>query len=265
LNSSKKHLFHIVDPSPWPFLVSIAIFFCVSGFAFYIHRISFGNFFLVISLIFLIILVICWFIDICEEAVLLGKHTKVVKKGLKIGFGLFIISELMLFFGFFWAFFHSSLSPSIEFGLMWPPKGILPLDPFGYPLLNTIILIISGFAVTWAHRAISLKNFKEAVDALIITIVLGFFFILFQAIEYYEASFDITDGVFASTFFLLTGLHGCHVIAGVCFLSVGLFRLLNNEYLQNHYLGFVFAIWYWHFVDIVWILLFFCVYLWGGL
>jgi len=105
MNKYKKHLFHIVDPSPWPFLVSIAIFFFVSSFAFYIHRISYGGYFLIISLNFLVVLSICWFIDICEEAVYLGKHTKVVKKGLKTGFSLFIISELMLFFWFFLSFF----------------------------------------------------------------------------------------------------------------------------------------------------------------
>jgi cytochrome c oxidase subunit 3 len=168
----------------------------------------------------------------------------------------------MLFFGFFWAFFHSALCPSIELGAIWPPVGLHVIPVFDFPLFNTFILIISGFSVTWAHRGISLGSFKEAIDGLILTILLGLFFIFLQGLEYYESTFNLQDGIYPSVFFLLTGLHGCHVIVGVCFLFICFISLLFNHFLTNHYLRFVFAVWYWHFVDVVWIILFLTVYCW---
>ena len=170
----------------------------------------------------------------------------------------------MLFFGFFWAFFHSALCPSIEIGGIWPPVGLEVIPMFDYPLFNTFILIISGFSVTWVHRAMALGLFKDAIDGFFITITLGFLFILLQGIEYYESTFNLEDGIYPSVFFLLTGLHGCHVIVGVLFLFFCFISLLFNHFLTNHYLRLVFAIWYWHFVDIVWILLYLSLYCWGN-
>jgi heme/copper-type cytochrome/quinol oxidase subunit 3 len=131
-------------------------------------------------------------------------------------------------------------------------------------LYNTMILITSGFSVTWAHRSVCLGWYRDAIDALGITIILGFFFIYLQANEYYEAFFNYSDGVYGCSFYMLTGLHGCHVIVGAGALLVCFIRLLRRHYLTTHYLGFVFAIWYWHFVDAVWIVLFLLVYCWGG-
>jgi len=205
-----------------------------------------------------------WFSDIVDEATFGGYHTKVVKFGLRLGFMLFIVSEMMLFFGFFWAFFHAALCPSVEIGSIFPPQGIYPIVTRDFPLFNTFVLIVSGITVTWAHRAVTLGFFKEALDSLLATVFLGLFFVFLQMFEYWEAAFSFSDSVYGCSFYMLTGLHGCHVIIGACFLLICWFRLLNRHYLTTHYLGFVFAIWYWHFVDAVWIFLFFSVYCWGS-
>jgi heme/copper-type cytochrome/quinol oxidase subunit 3 len=259
-----KHMFHVLEPSLWPFFSAFGLFFFVTGIAFSMHYVVTGYYVLIIGLLILIITSIFWFLDISREAVVKGYHTKIVRQGLKLGFLFFITSEIMLFFGFFWAFFHSALCPSIEVGTIWPPVGLRVIPVFEFPLFNTFILIISGFSVTWVHRAISLGSFKDSIDGFMITIFLGLFFVFLQGLEYYESTFNFQDGVYPSAFFMLTGLHGCHVIVGVCFLFVCFISLLNNHYLTNHYLRLVFAIWYWHFVDIVWIILFLSVYCWGS-
>ena len=263
-NLHRKHLFHLVQPSPWPLIASIGAFFFVSGLSFYIHSIKYG--FLIFALGFIIIglCAFFWFRDISQEASYIGFHSLIVKRGLKNGFYMFILSEVMLFAGFFWAFFHSSFCPSIELGSEWPPVGIVTIYPYDYPLFNTFLLITSGFSVTWAHKAFAIGSYKEAIDSLIITISLGFFFVILQMYEYYEATFNMSDSVYACTFYMLTGLHGCHVIIGAFFIFFCFLRLLNQHFLTNHYLGFVFSIWYWHFVDLVWIFLFLTLYCWGS-
>jgi len=257
-------MFHVLEPSLWPFFSAFGLFFFVTGIAFSMHYVVTGYYILIIGLLILILTSVFWFLDISREAVVNGYHTKIVRQGLKLGFLFFITSEIMLFFGFFWAFFHSALSPSIEVGTIWPPVGLRVIPVFEFPLFNTFVLIISGFSVTWVHRAISLGSFKDSIDGFMITILLGLFFIFLQGLEYYESTFNLQDGVYPSAFFMLTGLHGCHVIVGVCFLFVCFISLLSNHYLTNHYLRLVFAIWYWHFVDIVWIILFLSVYCWGS-
>jgi len=260
----KRHLYNIPEGSPWPLCVAIGAFFFASGLAFFMHRVFFGAFLLCIEMLTLLLSAIMWFLDLIKEATFLGEHTQIVRWGLKMGFLLFLVSEVMLFFGFFWAFFHSSLCPSVELGAIWPPKGIASIPVFDYPFFNTILLIVSGFSVTWVHRSIAMGALKNGIDAFFLTILLGILFIILQAGEYFDAAFCITEGVYPSTFFLLTGLHGFHVIIGIIFLIVCFIRLLNRHFLVNHYSGLVFAMWYWHFVDIVWIALFITVYLWGS-
>jgi len=219
LIKDKRHLFHVLQPSLWPFFLAIGLFFFVTGIAFSIHYLNYASYILYIGLLILITTAFFWFLDISREAVLKGDHTRIVRTGFKMGFLFFIASEIMLFFGFFWAFFSNSLSPSIELGTVWPPFGLESITVFEYPLFNTIILIISGFSVTWAHRGLSLGRYKNAVDGLFLTIILGLFFIFLQSLEYFESTFNLQDGIYSSTFFLLTGLHGCHVIVGVLFFN----------------------------------------------
>ena len=261
---SRRHLFHIVNPSPWPILSSFSAFYLVSGLAFYMHNVDFGWFFFFFGLLCVLYCVFFWFSDIIDEATNSGYHTLSVRMGLRLGFILFIVSEIMLFFGFFWAFFHSSICPSIELGSIFPPEGIYTISVIEFPLFNTFILIVSGVSVTWLHRAFSMGLFAECIDSFLITLFLGLFFLILQMFEYYEAPFDFSDSVYACSFFMLTGLHGCHVFVGVFFLFICFLRLLRRHFLINHYLGFIFAIWYWHFVDVVWIFLFITVYCWGS-
>lgn len=263
-SSRRNHLYHLVEPSPWPFFVSLCSFSFASSMVFSFHRIEGGWFLFFLSLLLLLACAGFWFRDIILEATYLGQHTLVVKMGLKKGFFMFILSEIMLFFGFFWAFFHSALSPSIVLNGVWPPAGIKPIFPYFYPLFNTLLLITSGFAVTWAHRAFALRSYKEAMDSFLLTLLLGFIFILCQGVEYYESTFNFSDSIYACTFYMLTGLHGMHVFVGAVFILVCFLRLLRKHFTYRHYLGFVCAIWYWHFVDVVWIVLFLSLYCWGS-
>jgi len=161
-----------------------------------------------------------------------------VELGLRSGIILFITSEVFFFLRFFWAYFHARLAPSVEIGRVWPYIGILPFNPFGVPLLNTIILISSGVSVTWAHHAIIEGKFNETKVGLLLTVLLGFYFTALQALEYYEASFSMADGVYGSTFFIATGFHGLHVIVGTIFLLVCLIRHLKKEFSEEHHFGF---------------------------
>ena len=260
----KTHLFHLVNNSVWPFFVAFGGFFLVSGLGFFMHRIPYGFFFLSFGFIFLLICAYYWFNEVIKEAVIEGYHTKVVRIGLKNGFYLFLTSEIMLFFGFFWAFFHSSICPAVEIGHHWPPYGIFIIKTWHYPFYNTLLLIISGFAVTWTHQAMALGNFKNCIDGVLTAIFLGLIFIILQSIEYYEADYSIIDGVYGSVFYMLTGLHGSHVIIGIIFLIICFLRLISNHFTTQHYMGLIFAIWYWHFVDIIWIIVFLTVYFWGN-
>jgi heme/copper-type cytochrome/quinol oxidase subunit 3 len=187
-----------------------------------------------------------------------------VQLGMRYGMILFIVSEVMFFFAFFWGFFHSSIAPSPEIGSVWPPKGIEVLGAWEVPLLNTIILLTSGLSCTWAHHAIVVGSRKDAILALVITLVLAVAFTGFQVFEYVNATFGISDSVYGSSFFMATGFHGFHVFIGTCFLTICLGRLVRYHFSQQHHFGFEAAAWYWHFVDVVWLFLFVAVYWWGG-
>ena len=177
------------------------------------------------------------------------------------GIVLFITSKV--FFVSFLGFFHSSLSPNIELGSKWPPLGVQAFNPWEVPLLNTIILVTSGVSVTWCHKAMEVNLFSQAKISLVLTVVLGIYFTAFQAIEYIEASFSIADSVFGSTFFIATGFHGLHVIVGTLFLLASLIRLIKGIFSEVIHTGLLIAIWYWHFVDVVWLFLFGWIYIWG--
>ena len=161
-----------------------------------------------------------------------------MRQGLKYGMILFILSEVCLFFSFFWAFFHSSLAPAVEIGAVWPPRGVDPLNPFSVPLLNTAVLLSSGATVTWAHHAIISGKRREAIVGLALTVTLGIIFTALQGMEYYEAPFTISDSVYGSTFFVTTGAHGGHVLVGSSFLLVCLGRLIKHQFTRHHHLGF---------------------------
>lgn len=257
----QSHPYHLVDPSPWPFMVSLGLLVTTIGMVIKMHTVGHSNTSIILGVISVILVMILWWRDTIRESTYQGNHTSLVQRGIKFGFLLFIISEVLFFFSIFWAYFHSSLSPSVELGAVWPPEGIEALNPWGLPLLNTILLLSSGATITWAHHSLISRDRKGVKTGGILTIILALLFTLIQGYEYYEAPFTFADSVYGSTFYLATGTHGVHVIVGTIFLAVSLLRVVTYELTDKHHHGLEFAILYWHFVDVVWLFLFAVVYI----
>ena len=262
--NNQKHGFHLVDPSPWPFIAAFSALFMTFGSVCYMHGYAVGSNLMLFGFIMVLFIMYCWWRDVVREATYEGQHTLQVSSGLRTGMLLFILSEVMFFFAFFWAFFHSSFNPSLAIGAVWPPADLVILDPWKVPLLNTILLLSSGASVTWAHHAIVFGSKFNGIVALIITVLLAAFFTALQGYEYISAPFTIADGVYGSTFYMATGFHGFHVFVGTCFLTVCLVRLYFNHFTREQHFGFEAAAWYWHFVDVVWLFLFISIYWWGS-
>ncbi len=264
--SGMKQPYHLVDPSPWPVCGAVGGGLTLFGIVEWAHGISQIPFFLGIILTLSVMAV--WWRDVLRESKTPGLHTAVVRLGLRYGMMLFIASEVMFFSGFFWAYFHFALYPDHVSGAehaVWPPEGIRTFDPFHLPLLNTMILLLSGTTVTWAHHGLLTGDQKALRNGLLITVLLGMTFTMCQAIEYSDAPFKFAGGgIYPSVFFLATGFHGFHVIVGTIFLIVCWFRAKGGEFTPERHFGFEAAAWYWHFVDVVWLFLFVCIYL-GGL
>nr|WDA98152.1 cytochrome c oxidase subunit III [Macaca mulatta]WDA98165.1 cytochrome c oxidase subunit III [Macaca mulatta]WDA98178.1 cytochrome c oxidase subunit III [Macaca mulatta]WDA98191.1 cytochrome c oxidase subunit III [Macaca mulatta]WDA98204.1 cytochrome c oxidase subunit III [Macaca mulatta] len=258
----QTHAYHMVKPSPWPLTGALSAFLMTSGLVMWFH--FYSSTLLMLGLLTNTLTLYQWWRDIVRESTYQGHHTTPVQKSLRYGMTLFIISEVFFFIGFFWAFYHSSLAPMPCLGGHWPPTGITPLNPMEVPLLNTSVLLASGVTITWAHHSLMNNDRKQTIQALLITILLGIYFTLLQISEYFEAPFTISDGIYGSTFFLTTGFHGLHVIIGSTFLFICFIRQLLHHFTSNHHFGFEAAAWYWHFVDVVWLLLYISVYWWGS-
>ena len=275
-HAKPNHDYHLVNPSPWPLVGSISAFVLAVGAIFWMKNLKMfglhaGPYIFGAGLIGVLYVMIAWWADVIHEAET-GDHTRVVQISHRYGMILFISSEVMFFVAWFWAFFDASLFSNeaiqysrVEFtGGHWPPKGIEVLDPWHLPLLNTLLLLTSGTTVTWAHHAL-LKGDREGLKkGLLATIVLGLIFTSVQAYEYAHAPFAFKNSIYGSTFFMATGFHGFHVIVGTIFLIVCLFRAMKGQFTPKQHLGFEFAAWYWHFVDVVWLFLFVCIYVWGS-
>jgi len=263
-NQFQSFPYHLVEPSPWPILVSFSLLNLTLGAVMYMQGFTYGGYLLSLGFTLTVFGMILWFRDIITEGTYLGHHTIQVQKGLTIGVVLFIISEVFAFLSVFWAFFHSSLSPTIEIGGVWPPQGITPLDPFAIPLLNTILLLSSGAFVTYGHHALIQGDRRGAILGTLLTIIFAIIFTALQYYEYSESSFTMSDSVYGTVFYASTGLHGLHVIIGTLFILVGFVRIINYHLTDTHHQGHEAAILYWHFVDVVWLFLFIAVYYWGG-
>ena len=365
-NRKQKHKFHMVSPSPWPIYSSASAFLLVIGMVLWMHYYTAIP--LICGFIGILSSFYFWFRDIIREGVYMGYHTSIVESCLRFGFVLFLVSEVMFFFGFFWALLDYTLTPSIVGGGIWPPQGIvlyilaenvlypfnkkvailkaqnislLPeyhptnmllrgtedflqlirrtqsyeffsntpkyfeeaknipasyinhfyqktayndakhilhyvpskycvnlfshgvlINPYKIPLLNTAILITSGFTLTLAHAYLRVEYFRACFRSMFITILLGLYFISLQCYEYVHAGFSMNDGTYGSIFYMLTGFHGFHVIVGTTFLIVIICRLRCGHFTANNHFAFEASAWYWHFVDVVWILLYILLYLW---
>nr|QTA71699.1 cytochrome c oxidase subunit 3 [Hyriopsis bialata] len=253
--------FHLVEMSPWPFFCSLGGVFVAISLVGWFHGSCVCFFMFSASLVVLILWQ--WWRDVIRESNQ-GWHTSYVANNIRLGMVLFILSEVMFFVSFFWAFFSCSLVPAIEVGGVWPPVGIVPVNPFKLPLLNTAVLLGSGVSVTWAHHAVLAGERVDAISGLGVTVLLGVYFTFLQICEYSECSFTIADSVYGSLFYVMTGFHGMHVMVGTVMLIVCLFRCFNYGFSSERHLGLEVSVWYWHFVDVVWIFLFLCVYWWGS-
>ena len=293
---TKQHDYHLVDPSPWPLVGSISAFVLAVGAIAWMRTgtgelatglslfdaMLEGPYLFFAGLIGVLFTMYGWWSDVIRESVHEGAHTPVVKLHLRYGMLLFIASEVMFFVAWFWAYFDAALFPDyvqkvegtnlvtglIErneaFGGVWPPKDVKTFNPWELPLLNTLILLLSGTTVTWAHHALLENNRKGLIWGLTLTVILGVIFTILQAVEYSHAAFPFSGSLYGATFFMATGFHGVHVIIGTVTLAVMLFRALNGHFTPKNHFGFEAAAWYWHFVDVVWLFLFFAIYIWGA-
>ncbi len=273
----KNHDYHIIELSPLPIMTVISLFILAVGAILTMHQIHHGNRLLSVGVVFVISSLYFWWNKVIKEGLKEHAHTTVVQRGLRLGMALFIASEVMFFFAFFFSYF-TSFFKAIWFGtpvydfdtlmitgksLPWPPVGIKTFNPFEIPFLNTLILLLSGTTVTWAHHALLHNNRRDLIRGLAFTVFLGFTFSCLQAFEYSHALFHLDTNNYSSNFFLATGFHGLHVIIGTTFLAVNLVRAIRGTLTEEGHLGFEFAAWYWHFVDVVWLFLFVSIYWWG--
>jgi cytochrome c oxidase subunit 3 len=299
---AKHHDYHLVNPSPWPVIGSIFAFAMAVGLIIWMRSMGGGEGLFGVrgpSVFFvgaagILFVMFMWWRDVIREAHA-GDHTPVVQLHLRYGMIMFIASEVMFFVAWFWAYFDAALFPAgvhpLEVtgpdgtaeatkqiigtvtrnevtGGHWPPQAspnfTSTFDPWGLPLVNTLILLTSGTTVTWAHHALLNNDRRGLKWGLLLTIVLGVLFTLCQAYEYRHADFNLKGHIYGSTFFLATGFHGAHVIIGTLFLGVCLFRALAGHFTPKQHFGFEAAAWYWHFVDVVWLFLFTCIYVIGA-
>jgi cytochrome c oxidase subunit 3 len=263
--SGLKQPYHLVDPSPWPIIGAAAAGLLAFGAIEFMHYQT--TIFLVLGFVAVLATMFVWWRDVVHESRTPGLHTPVVRLGLRYGMMLFIASEVMFFVAFFWAYFHFALFPEHIAGqetTVWPPPGVKTFDPWHLPFLNTLILLLSGCTVTWAHHALLEGNRRDLIRGLALTVALGLSFTAVQAYEYWVAPFGFREGVYPSTFFMATGFHGFHVIVGTIFLTVCLVRAIRGHFTPERHFGFEAAAWYWHFVDVVWLFLFSCIYWWGA-
>ena len=277
-----KHDYHIIDPSPWPFLASAGAFIMMIGLVGFMRYAAGGQFVMFgvdlagpwifyLGLALVLYVMYAWWSDTIKEGQE-GAHTRVVSLHLRYGMIMFIASEVMFFVAWFWAFFDASLFPNEAIqaartevlGGQWPPQGIEVLDPLHLPLFNTVTLLLSGTTVTWAHHALLHNDRKGLIWGLALTVVLGVIFSYVQYYEYAHAPFAFGGSIYGSTFYMATGFHGFHVLVGTIFLAVCLLRAMKGQFTPQKHFGFEAAAWYWHFVDVVWLFLFFCIYIWGS-
>jgi len=281
---AKNHDYHILPPSILPLFTSFSALAMAAGAIMWMHgghvdKPNGGGWIFIMGTIAVLFAMYSWWAQVIHEAHQ-GDHTPVVQLHFRYGMILFIASEVMFFVGWFWAYFDFALFPTAmtfvdgqveraaegatAIAAQWPPKGLEVINAFELPLLNTLILLTSGTTVTWAHHALLHGDRKGLKYGLWLTIILGILFSACQAYEYAHAHFGFSGSIYSSTFFMATGFHGFHVIIGTIFLSICLYRAYLGQFTVRQHLGFEFAAWYWHFVDVVWLFLFASIYVWGS-
>ena len=271
MSGHQTHPYHLVNPSPWPIVTSFAMLGMAVSAALALHKDPIGLPLLLGCVALVAVFAALWWRDVIREGIHDHSHTKEVSRGLRAGMALFITSEVMFFVAFFWAFFNASIFPKLPLEDVWaiaegpwPPVGIITFNAWDLPFMNTLILLLSGTTVTWAHHALLHGDTQGVKKGLWCTVILGATFSCLQGYEYAHAAFSMADTVYGTTFYLATGFHGLHVMIGTIFLAVNLRRAYTGTLVAKQHLGFEFAAWYWHFVDVVWLFLFVAIYWWGS-
>ena len=262
-HAEPQHDYHLVDPSPWPALGSLSMFVLALGAIAWMRDWSFG-WMMYVGFAMVAYTMFVWWRDVTKEATHDGHHTPVVQLHHRYGVILFIASEVMFFVAWFWAYFDASLFPKEAIGAAWPPADIETFNPWSIPLINTLILLLSGTTVTAAHHYLVEGDKEQTSNWLVVTVILGAIFTGFQAYEYMHATFGFSGHIYGATFYMATGFHGAHVLIGTIFLFVCLMRNRAGHFKPDHHFGFEAAAWYWHFVDVVWLFLFASIYVWGA-
>ena len=269
---AKNHDYHILPPSIWPFTGAVSAFLLLGGMVVWMNHGSATRgtpFVALIGALGVIYTMYAWWSQVVHEANT-GDHTPVVRIGLRYGFIMFIMSEVMFFAAWFWTFFKHRMYPMGPLSPLtdgvWPPVGIEVFNPWHLPIINTLILLCSGAAATWAHHALVHENNNRPAmkQGLTLAVILGVMFTVFQAYEYAHAGFGFAGNIYGASFFMATGFHGAHVIIGSIFLTICLIRVYRGDFTPDQHIGMEAAAWYWHFVDVVWLFLFAAVYVWGA-
>ncbi|MGB0506841.1 MAG: cytochrome c oxidase subunit 3 [Pikeienuella sp.] len=274
----KNHDYHILPYSILPLQGALSAFIMLFGFVLWVSpqvdESMQQPWMALIGFVGVLYTMFVWWRNVVIEAHQ-GDHTPVVKIGLRYGVIMFITSEVMFFSAWFWSFFKHALFPMADPETLngassrmpdgiWPPAGIETFDPWHLPLINTLILLTSGCAATWAHHAVQEDDRHGLKWGLIYAVVLGVLFTITQAYEYGHAAFSFDGNIYGANFFMATGFHGFHVLVGTIFLAICLIRATKGHFTSEAHIGFEAAAWYWHFVDVVWLFLFAAVYIWGG-
>ena len=286
-DSHDKHAYYVPHGSRWPVFASVALFVTMVGFASWLNEVSWGKTVFFVGLAGLLAILFKWFGDVIRES-LAGHYNKQVDGSFRMGMVWFIFSEVMFFAAFFGALFYARqfalpwlggegdgvMTNALlwdSYTAAWPTAGpdqvggqFQTIPAWGLPLVNTLILLSSGVTLTIAHHALKANARGQVLLWLGLTVVLGLLFLFFQAEEYIHAYRDLNltmgSGIYGSTFFMLTGFHGAHVLLGTIMLAVMWARTAKGHFTPDNHFGFEAAAWYWHFVDVVWLGLFLFVY-----
>lgn len=259
----RKSGFFLLTPSPWPIFSSFAVFLMLAGFAAYVNYYVGGLFCFLTGVLFVILAFFFWCRDLIREMTFLTRSSLLIETNLRWGFWFFIVSEALLFFSFFWAFFHSALEPVIQIGAVWPPLESIQMNGLGIPVINTVFLLASGAALTWVQYGVIGGQYRDVMFGFIVLFTYAIYFLISQWHEYIVAFHQVNDSVFGSTMYILTMFHGFHVLVGSLFLFICMIRFTLGHFKPVSYLALTLAAWYWHFVDVVWVLVFLWIYLWG--
>jgi cytochrome c oxidase subunit III len=275
--------YYVPNPSKWPLVGAISMVFWGFGMAGFVNDVPGAGYSILIGLGILFYMFYGWFGNVATESEA-GSYNKRVDISFRWSMSWFIFSEVMFFAGFFGALFYARVitMPWLgdldhrmvlwpDFNSAWPHNGPSSLvevyekmTPFWLPTINTLLLLLSGVTLTIAHHALIDNKRGPLKFWLFMTVLLGAIFMVTQGYEYVHAyqemNLKLTSGIYGSTFFMLTGFHGFHVTLGAIMLAVILVRVMKGHFTPEHHFGFEGAAWYWHFVDVVWLLLYVVVY-----